>query len=284
MPTLFKVWGEFGYDPNLCTCSILNDKYGRSSKTTLFVIAFLLPCLIIIGCYARIFWVVHQSEKRLRNHSKAQHSIPNNLRTLPAIGTQAIPSNNNNNDSNNQIISQPSDISLSSNRCSTSQPDNGNKLADLKSNKNRDQQREQKAKRNEWRITKMVLAIFLSFVLCYLPITIAKIADTKVKYPGFHIFGYIMLYLSACMNPIIYVIMNKQYRQAYKTIILCRAPRLLSFTNIGSSLGEMERHRIQLQPQSYHGITGFHCRPGLLSQFPNTTRFTSPQAFDRHSR
>lgn len=44
--------------------------------------------------------------------------------------------------------------------------------------------RETKARRNEWRITKMVLAIFLSFLVCYLPITIAKVADSHVHYPG----------------------------------------------------------------------------------------------------
>lgn len=41
-----------------------------------------------------------------------------------------------------------------------------------------------KRKRNEWRITKMVLAIFLSFVICYLPITIIKTTDPEVHYPG----------------------------------------------------------------------------------------------------
>jgi hypothetical protein len=54
---------------------------------------------------------------------------------------------------------------------------------------------------------------------------------------GFHVFGYLMLYLSACVNPIIYVIMNKQYRQAYKTVLLWRRPRLLSLTPAGSSCG-----------------------------------------------
>lgn len=44
--------------------------------------------------------------------------------------------------------------------------------------------REIKQRRSEWRITKMVLAIFLSFVACYLPITIVKVADVEVRYPG----------------------------------------------------------------------------------------------------
>jgi len=46
------------------------------------------------------------------------------------------------------------------------------------------EQRELKTKRNEWRITKMVLAIFLSFLICYLPITIVKVADNEVRFPG----------------------------------------------------------------------------------------------------
>ena len=113
---------------------------------------------------------------------------------------------------------------------------NGNRLHLTKPTKLKDE-REAKQKRNEWRITKMVLAIFLSFVACYLPITITKVLDKEVNWPGLHIFGYIMIYLSSCINPIIYVIMNKQYRHAYKTILLCNAPRLLSFTHGASSHG-----------------------------------------------
>jgi hypothetical protein len=44
--------------------------------------------------------------------------------------------------------------------------------------------REIKQKRSEWRITKMVLVIFVSFLACYLPITIVKVADVDVKCPG----------------------------------------------------------------------------------------------------
>lgn len=57
---LILILGQFGYDPKLETCSILPDENGRSSKTALFVIAFFIPCLVIVVCYARIFWVVHK--------------------------------------------------------------------------------------------------------------------------------------------------------------------------------------------------------------------------------
>lgn len=185
IPTLLGVWGMFGLDGKLGTCTILKDNNGNSSKTALFVIAFLIPCCVIVSCYARIFWVVHKSESRMREHAAEMRPGATKTKTK--------------------------------------------------------EQRELKTKRNEWRITKMVLAIFLSFLICYLPITIVKVADKDVHFPGLHVLGYIMLYLSACINPIIYVIMNKQYRQAYKTVLLWRRPRLLSLTPVGSSYGDKSK-------------------------------------------
>lgn len=126
--------------------------------------------------------------------------------------------------------------------------------------------RDVKAKRNEWRITKMVLAIFLSFVLCYLPITVAKIADSDVTLPALHIIGYILLYLSSCINPIIYVIMNKQYRQAYKTVIMCKPGRLLSFTHAGSSMGG-KRFMIYVSHIFIHGNGAHFAQPIVAIQF-----------------
>lgn len=52
--------GKFDYDPNLETCSIVKDRHGHTSKTFLFVMGFLIPCVVIVGCYAKIFWVVHK--------------------------------------------------------------------------------------------------------------------------------------------------------------------------------------------------------------------------------
>ncbi|XP_001355354.3 G-protein coupled receptor moody [Drosophila pseudoobscura] len=229
LPTLLGAWGRFGYDARLQTCSIMSDRHGHSSKTTLFITAFVIPCLVIIACYAKIFWVVHKSEQRLKRHATKQNSIPNNLRPLAAA--TSVPSGDGANPS--QVPAGCRVSSDSSSNYSTDVPDTtpggAGGGAGVKQQPSRvKDQREVRAKRNEWRITKMVLAIFLSFVICYLPITIVKVADKDVEHPSLHIFSYIMLYLSACINPIIYVIMNKQYRKAYKTVVFCQpAARLL---------------------------------------------------------
>nr|NP_001188534.1 moody, isoform B [Drosophila melanogaster]NP_001259170.1 moody, isoform E [Drosophila melanogaster]NP_001259171.1 moody, isoform F [Drosophila melanogaster]NP_569970.2 moody, isoform A [Drosophila melanogaster]Q9W534.2 RecName: Full=G-protein coupled receptor moody [Drosophila melanogaster]AAF45709.2 moody, isoform A [Drosophila melanogaster]ADV37618.1 moody, isoform B [Drosophila melanogaster]AGB95016.1 moody, isoform E [Drosophila melanogaster]AGB95017.1 moody, isoform F [Drosophila me len=232
LPTLLGEWGRFGYDSRLQTCSIMTDDHGHSSKTTLFITAFVIPCLVIIACYAKIFWVVHKSEQRLKRHATKQNSIPNNLRPLASTGSGALPSGAECQPSNRVSSDSSSSFSIDVPETAPSGKQQPTRVKD---------QREVRAKRNEWRITKMVLAIFLSFVVCYLPITIVKVADKNVEHPSLHICSYILLYLSACINPIIYVIMNKQYRKAYKTVVFCQPARLLlpfGKTNGASSAAE----------------------------------------------
>lgn len=132
---------------------------GRSPKTGLFVLGFAIPCIIIVVCYARIYWVVRKSRKRMQKHK------------------------------------------------------GGNDI-----------------KRSEMHVTKMVFLIFLCFLICYLPITLVKIFDKNVKYPVIHVIGYILIYLSSCLNPVIYVTMNKQYRHAYLNTLLCNFNHSLDST------------------------------------------------------
>lgn len=106
----------------------------------------------------------------MRQHASAQNSVPNNQRQISP--TTEIQTSNNN-------ISQTTDIR------------NGNKN---KATKPKDQ-REAKQKRNEWRITRMIFVIFLSFICCYLPITITKVLDKEVNWPVLHVIGYVMIYL-----------------------------------------------------------------------------------------
>lgn len=73
------------------------------------------------------------------------------------------------------------------------------------------------------KLLKMILVIFSSFVLCYLPITITKTFHSALEVRALNIAGYILIYLTTCINPIIYVVMSSEYRQAYKNLLMCRS-------------------------------------------------------------
>ncbi|XP_023341816.1 G-protein coupled receptor moody isoform X3 [Eurytemora carolleeae] len=82
-----------------------------------------------------------------------------------------------------------------------------------------------KLSQKDRRLLKMILVIFISFLVCYLPITLVKV----VRDPSLHllsILGYILIYLSTCINPIIYVLMSSEYRQAYRALLTCQTTRM----------------------------------------------------------
>ena len=67
--TWFESWGRFGLDVAIGSCSILPDVNGRSPKEFLFVFAFLTPCIAIVVCYARIFYIVRKTASKSRNRN-----------------------------------------------------------------------------------------------------------------------------------------------------------------------------------------------------------------------
>ncbi len=73
------------------------------------------------------------------------------------------------------------------------------------------------------KLLKMILVIFSSFVICYLPITITKTSKYLSQFHVLNICGYLLIYLTTCINPIIYVVMSSEYRQAYKNLLTCRS-------------------------------------------------------------
>lgn len=72
------------------------------------------------------------------------------------------------------------------------------------------------------KLLTMILMIFSSFLICYLPITISKTFKSSHEWRGLNIAGYLLIYLTTCINPVIYVVMSCEYRSAYRNLLLCR--------------------------------------------------------------
>ncbi|KAL7030087.1 hypothetical protein ACKWTF_006512 [Chironomus riparius] len=61
---LSGLWGELGHEPKTFSCTILK-KDGKSPKTFIFLVGFLLPCFIIILSYSCIFNTVRKQHAKL---------------------------------------------------------------------------------------------------------------------------------------------------------------------------------------------------------------------------
>ena len=69
------------------------------------------------------------------------------------------------------------------------------------------------------RLTKMMLTIFLCFLVCFLPLMLVNVADDNVQFPFLHILASVLAWASAVVNPFIYAFKNRQYQQAFIKVI-----------------------------------------------------------------
>ncbi|TKS71628.1 G-protein coupled receptor 84 [Collichthys lucidus] len=85
------------------------------------------------------------------------------------------------------------------------------------------------------RVTRMCFTVFLCFVFCFVPFLLLNIADTKNRAPQvLHMFSANLTWLNSCINPVLYAVMNRQFRQAYH-VLLTRAAA--PFTSLCTRLG-----------------------------------------------
>ncbi|XP_008058774.1 G-protein coupled receptor 84 [Carlito syrichta] len=70
------------------------------------------------------------------------------------------------------------------------------------------------------KVTRMCFAVFLCFALSYIPFLLLNILDARVRAPRvLHMLAANLTWLNGCINPVLYAAMNRQFRQAYGSIL-----------------------------------------------------------------
>lgn len=70
------------------------------------------------------------------------------------------------------------------------------------------------------RVTRMCFTVFLCFVFCFVPFLLLNIADKHNRAPQIlHMFCANLTWLNSCINPMLYAVMNRQFRQAYHALL-----------------------------------------------------------------
>lgn len=241
IPTWFGKWGSFGLDTYAGSCSILPDDHGHSPKRILFVVLS-LPLVAIIFCYLRVFHIVRKttlaaggpvmrktiklgqedssssSERRSKsvpchyidvtkdNSSASMHSLNN----TPADSLQNVRFElNEKSDSDFINVPRISNKTAASFRRTVLRKSLALVKLSLPTRKDK-------------KLGTMIMAIMISFCMTHLPITVTKLVHDYTAHPYANIASYILLYMATCINPVIYVVMSNEYRQAYKNLWKCR--------------------------------------------------------------
>ncbi|XP_067638566.1 G-protein coupled receptor moody isoform X2 [Eurosta solidaginis] len=292
IPTWRGIWGKFGLDTSIGSCSILLDKNGHTPKVFLFIVAFMVPGICIVVCYARILYLVRKAAFKSRDATNKNIPYQNETPTSPQPNsenkfistTTKVPetlsaikpfdvyenleyidmsdSNDNEQDSDeirttnggnksndgnciehqyiaNGMTTESSKTNDSAKETIKARGNKGFITTSLKTSFNRITPRKThyvsigntsnassiypgRMSQKDRRLLKMILVIFISFVFCHLPITITKIWRSATDMHIVNISGYLLIYLTTCINPLIYVLMSNEYRQAYWSVLRCK--------------------------------------------------------------
>ena len=82
-----------------------------------------------------------------------------------------------------------------------------------------DKAHQQQQRREDLRLTKMMLLIFCCFVICFLPLSLVNVLLDDNELPNLHVLASVLAWASAVVNPFIYAFKNKQYQKAFAKVI-----------------------------------------------------------------
>lgn len=245
--TWLEAWGRFGMNTKTFLCDVIPDRNGTSPMTTLFILAFVIPCLAIIICYGRIFWIVKKTSK------KSQGNVQSNRRSVIVVDdvsfeTSTAMEKSRDSDNETDRCVPPGHPRVESLRThafnALTTPDKkasrtyqkGN-IASIAQNIRQSMYLTKlnvttriKPTSKDKRLLSMITAIMVSFFICHLPITIIKVSTVmSAKSPSAHLWSYILRFLTTCINPVIYVVMSQEYRKAYKKVFLAKSWNVCRF-------------------------------------------------------
>lgn len=215
-PTFMQAWGRFDLDPIGGNCSIVPDLNKHSPKTFFVVFAFVGPYLIISICYARMWWTVRKATRRRNAYNKpttpttisvsvSDCSIAKTEGAYDEVATYESSTDNENNKMNN---------------CNLLSPNNQeNSVVNILKTPFKSFRKINKPHlptRKDKKLATMIVAILTAFIICHLPLMVARISqvDYKMNY-NVNILAHLLEYSAAFTSPLIYVLISREYRQVY---------------------------------------------------------------------
>ena len=239
-PPLFG-WSNFTPGSNYC---VINARTHPSYAIMLAVTHYICPAILQPIFYYKIYKILKMRNKifntdldhTLKNKSKIHPTPAKELNNIPRKKQGDVCSRIQKNsksvqkytaydsDNSNENQKQNEDLKEVKVFCSNSiERPNDAKRAGV--SRNRSEKIElYKILKREAKTTAIMVAVVIAFYMCWTPLAIASILYAFNLQPiefGLLTFAFVIASTNGVINPLIYGVMNKKFRRAYKTIFKC---------------------------------------------------------------
>ncbi|XP_008526026.1 G-protein coupled receptor 84 [Equus przewalskii] len=229
------LWPIYILVPVVCTCSF-DRKRGRPYTTILMGIYFVLGLSSIGIFYCLIHRQVKRAAQALDQYKLRQASIRSNHvagTDYPIPGRfQELDSGLASGGPSERISSEPVSAATtlegdssevgdqSTSKVAKQKAEKSSPRAPAKARPTKGAQRAQDSPSDFGKVTQMCFAVFLCFALSYIPFLVLNILDANTQAPRVvHMLAANLTWLNGCINPVLYAAMNRQFRQAYGSLL-----------------------------------------------------------------
>lgn len=231
IPPAIGVFGQYEYNPNTMECDL--DNKNRLARLVYLVMDAFIPVLLIFILYFFVFiMVVRRAVVRQRKFStnfpppqaqvklssaRVARSSQKNKKVVPPTSSASTSSTTGT--GTQRKGSTSSFKSLKKMVSETSLRRRFLRAARLLTGKCSRQSSTMSQRlntnRRDMRVARTIFIIFLLVLVCSVPVAMIHAVDPLVKRPVRFLLVHILYWLQYCLNVVVYVLMNRQYRDAY---------------------------------------------------------------------
>ncbi|XP_038644245.1 G-protein coupled receptor 84-like [Scyliorhinus canicula] len=204
------LWNIYVFLPPVCTCSFHRER-GRPYTTILMFFMFGLG----LSCIGIFYFLIHRKVKAASQALEGYRLEGDGRGRKPTgAGVPAADSGIADGPSANPLRGGPT---RSTNATSVEIAAPGREIALQAGESGTSSCQAKRSSSGEFRkVTRMCFAMFLVYVTCYFPFCFLHVVDGKKRAPVLvHMVAGNFTWLNSCINPILYAIMNRQFKDAY---------------------------------------------------------------------
>ncbi|KAK4326323.1 hypothetical protein Pmani_003142, partial [Petrolisthes manimaculis] len=242
IPPALGYLGKYGFNAKTMECDLRPDP-SPLARLILIIIEAIIPVILIFVLYIFVFIMVKLSSARVARASVRCTNSSATTRVPPPASTSTTSENEARKGSTSSFKSLKKMVSESSlrNRFRRQSSTISQRMG---------------TSRRDLRVARTIFIIFIMVLVCSVPVMCVHVLDYEVTQPNRFLLLHVLYWVQYCLNVVVYVLMNRQYRDAYVDCLARVFPRI-------------KRH---------HGRRFFWERPSVSSRpAPNLTS-TKPQA------
>lgn len=237
----FLGWGKLGFIHGTLFCNIVWSEE-MAYAITVQVMCYFIPSILGAVLYLSIYRHMRLQGKRIfektMSFELSQREAKNRSESSPSNGHAGTPKSIRSVSFGNLASGSTDNITASSDNIAESE------FTDLKNTAGSSRaKRSRRRKLMEARVTKMLLAVVMAFVFCWIPRGIANLWAIFVSRDAvpraLEYSSTVFVFFNAAVNPVLYGALHQDFQRAFRRIICCEpnADRSRAATNASISFG-----------------------------------------------